>query len=340
MRAPRTGSIATGCRFPTTPGRGWSIAARSPACSRRTASMRSSARRRRRRRTSSPRPRRGACRCRGSPTTAIPGRSDRRGAAPGRSPASRPASSGTRCRRPPTSSRCRRRSRTTCAASSGGRSRWCRTASIPPTAAPPSVDPLPIAADRFTLVHTGTLTNGSRDPGLLFAALDALVARGDVPVGALEVWFVGRHLEVARRTAARWPALAPAIRYAGAVPRATALDAQRRATVLVALGSPDAAYDGDVPTKVFEYLDARRPILAIASHQSALAALLADTRGGRIGGHRRRGRRRAGRLARPLAARRPRHRVQRSARHRALRAPATDGRVRAGARSRRRRPPR
>ena len=145
-----------------------------------------------------------------------------------------------------------------------------------------AIDPLPIAADRFTLVHTGTLTNGSRDPGLLFAALHALVARGDVPLAALEVWFVGRHLEVARRAAARWPALAPAIHYAGAVPRATALDAQRRATVLVALGSPDAAYDGDVPTKVFEYLDARRPILAIASQESALAALLAATRGGRV----------------------------------------------------------
>jgi hypothetical protein len=144
-----------------------------------------------------------------------------------------------------------------------------------------AVHPLPIAADRFTLVHTGTLTYGSRDPALLFAALHALVARGDLPIGALEVWFVGRHLDVARRTAARWPALAPAIRYAGAVPRATALDAQRRATVLLALGSPDAAYDGDVPTKVFEYLDAGRPVLAIASHQSALASLLAATRGGR-----------------------------------------------------------
>ena len=101
------------------------------------------------------------------------------------------------------------------------------------------------------------------------------------------MWFVGRHLEVARRAAARWPALAPALRYAGAVPRAAALDAQRRATALVALGSPDAAYDGDVPTKVFEYLDAGRPILAIASHQSALAALLADHRRRADGGHRR-----------------------------------------------------
>jgi len=146
----------------------------------------------------------------------------------------------------------------------------------------PVVDPLAIAADHFTLVHTGTLTHGSRDPGLLFAALDALVARGDLPIAALEVWFVGRHLDVAKRAAARWPALAPALRYAGAVPRAAALDAQRRATALVALGSPEAAYDGDVPTKVFEYLDAGRPILAIASHQSALAALLDTTRGGRV----------------------------------------------------------
>ena len=146
----------------------------------------------------------------------------------------------------------------------------------------PVVEPLPIAADRFTLLHTGTLTHGSRDPGLLFGALDALVARGDVSTAALEVWFVGRHAEVARRAAARWPALAPSLRYAGAVPRAAALDAQRRATVLVALGSPDAAHDGDVPTKVFEYLDARRPILAIASHQSALAALFDATRGGRV----------------------------------------------------------
>ena len=146
----------------------------------------------------------------------------------------------------------------------------------------PVANPLPIAAGRFTLVHTGTLTHGSRDPGLLFSALDALVARGDLPIAALEVWFVGRNLDVAKRAAARWPALAPALRFAGAVPRAAALDAQRRATVLVALGSPDPAYDGDVPTKVFEYLDAGRPILAIASHRSALAALFEATRGGRI----------------------------------------------------------
>lgn len=144
-----------------------------------------------------------------------------------------------------------------------------------------AADPLPVAADRFTLVHTGTLTHASRDPGVVFAALDAIVARGEIEIGRLEVWFVGRHLEVARRAAARWPALAPAIRYAAHVPRAAALDAQRRATVLLALGSPAAAADGDVPTKVFEYLDAGRPVLGVASPASALAALLAETRGGR-----------------------------------------------------------
>ncbi|MEO5819649.1 MAG: glycosyltransferase, partial [Vicinamibacteraceae bacterium] len=143
-----------------------------------------------------------------------------------------------------------------------------------------AIDPLPIAADRFTLIHTGTLTHASRDPGIVFAALAAMVRRGDLSVDRLEVWFIGRHQDVARRAAAAWPALAPALRFVGAVPRAAALDAQRRATALIALGSPEAAYDGDVPTKVFEYLDAGRPILAITSARSALAALLATTRGG------------------------------------------------------------
>lgn len=142
-------------------------------------------------------------------------------------------------------------------------------------------DPLPLGAGRFTLLHTGTLTTGSREPGLLFEALDAIVGRGELAIASLEVWFVGHHLEVARRAAAAWPRLAPALRLAGPVPRATALDAQRRATALVALGSPDPAFDGDVPIKVFEYLDTGRPVVAIASAQSALAALLGATGGGR-----------------------------------------------------------
>jgi glycosyltransferase involved in cell wall biosynthesis len=110
------------------------------------------------------------------------------------------------------------------------------------------------------------------------------VRRGTIRVDELELWFIGRHLDVARRAGAGWPALAPAIHYAGAVPRAAALDAQRRATVLLALGSPDPAFDGDVPTKVFEYLDAGRPVLAVASPSSAVAALLQETRGGCVAG--------------------------------------------------------
>ena len=146
----------------------------------------------------------------------------------------------------------------------------------------PVVDPLPIAADRFTLVHTGTMTHGTRDPGIVLGALATLVARRVIAVDRLEVWFVGRHLEIARHAAARWPNLEPALRYAQQVPRATALDAQRRASVLLSLGSPLGRYDGDVPTKVFEYLDAGRPVLGIASHESALAALLRETRGGHV----------------------------------------------------------
>ena len=53
---------------------------------------------------------------------------------------------------PRTSSPCRRRSPTTCAACSAGRCRWCRTASIRPTARPPVARP---AADRGRSLHAG-----------------------------------------------------------------------------------------------------------------------------------------------------------------------------------------
>ncbi len=141
--------------------------------------------------------------------------------------------------------------------------------------------PLPIDARRFTLLHTGTLTP-ARDPALLFEAIDGLRRAGELDVSNLEIWFVGRYLDAVRRALDRWPAVAPAVRLSGPVPRAVALDAQRRATVLVVLGSPEPKHAGDMSTKVFEYLDARRPVLAVATRGGALEALLTETGGGAV----------------------------------------------------------
>ncbi|HEY8548390.1 MAG TPA: glycosyltransferase [Vicinamibacterales bacterium] len=151
-----------------------------------------------------------------------------------------------------------------------------------PLDAPDTASPLPIDPHRFTLVHTGTLTHGTRDPGLLFGAIATLLDTGDVAAPELDVWLIGRHLEVARAALARWPQLAPLVHLVPSVPRPVALDAQRRASVLVALGTPNPAHAGDVTSKVFEYLQAQRPVLAFAPRDGSLDRLLADTAGGQV----------------------------------------------------------
>jgi glycosyltransferase involved in cell wall biosynthesis len=143
-----------------------------------------------------------------------------------------------------------------------------------------AVDPLPLDPAMLTILHTGTLTARDRDPGLLFAALDRLAREARLDLAHVQVWFVGRNLEVARRALTHWPALADRVRLVPQVDRATALDAQRRASLLLVLGSTDPRAAGDVTTKVYEYLAAERPVLAVAARGGALDRLLAETRGG------------------------------------------------------------
>jgi glycosyltransferase involved in cell wall biosynthesis len=150
----------------------------------------------------------------------------------------------------------------------------------PADAAGEQAPPLPLAQGRLTIVYTGTLSHGTRDPSALFAALEATIAAGELRADDLEVWLVGRNLEVARRALAEWPALAPIVHLRSPVPRAVALATQRAATALLILGSPGPEHDGVVTGKVFEYLAARRPILAFGTRGGALDRLLTETGGG------------------------------------------------------------
>jgi glycosyltransferase involved in cell wall biosynthesis len=137
-----------------------------------------------------------------------------------------------------------------------------------------------VARQRFTIVCTGTLIHGSHDPSALFEALAALVAAGDLDRDALEVWLIGRNLEVGWQALASHAGLESRVRLQPLVPREVALAAQRDATVLLILGSTESPHRGVVTGKVFEYLAAERPILAFGPRGGALDQLLAETGGG------------------------------------------------------------
>jgi glycosyltransferase involved in cell wall biosynthesis len=131
-----------------------------------------------------------------------------------------------------------------------------------PEAVPTPPDPPRHTAG--TLVHTGTLSGTfGRDPGPLLQALAAV--RSEPGLLPLRLVHAGRltaaDLELVERIGA-----AGAFVHVGTLDRAGALALQRSADALVLVTSRNS---GELPGKLFEYLAAGRPIVALAAGNEA-----------------------------------------------------------------------
>jgi glycosyltransferase involved in cell wall biosynthesis len=129
---------------------------------------------------------------------------------------------------------------------------------------PPEYDP-----DRLTLVHTGPLLGArGRDPRPLLQAMRGLLdERPD-----LQLLVAGRS-EFDESALLAEGGLGDAVRHLGYLPRPEALALQRAARALVLLTS-DATCEAT--GKLYEYLDAGRPIIALAEGNEA-ARIVSDT---------------------------------------------------------------
>lgn len=126
---------------------------------------------------------------------------------------------------------------------------------------------------RIELVHTGRMSGGwGRDPSALFTALRSLVAEEPGLAERVRLTLAGRlDAEESRLIAAA--GLGPVVSHVGQLPRAGAVDLQRRADVLVLVTS---GHSGEATGKLFEYLSAGRPILALAAGNEA-ARIIEET---------------------------------------------------------------
>jgi glycosyltransferase involved in cell wall biosynthesis len=121
------------------------------------------------------------------------------------------------------------------------------------------------------IVHTGRFY-GRRSPAPFLRAVRALMADRTWASGALEVRLVGSFDD--HMAAALAPFLSESwLRVEGEVAHAEALAAQRRAGTLLLVPGEDSH---TVPGKLFEYLAARRPVLALCSEDSESARLLRE----------------------------------------------------------------
>jgi glycosyltransferase involved in cell wall biosynthesis len=125
----------------------------------------------------------------------------------------------------------------------------------------------------FRLIHSGTVYPGDdRGPAVLFRALAVLRASGELPNGfRLILRATGYDDEMRQLIEAcgvqEIVELAPALPYRPALQEMLTADG-----LLLLQGS---ASNPAVPAKLYEYLRAQRPILALVHHQGETAALLA-----------------------------------------------------------------
>lgn len=133
--------------------------------------------------------------------------------------------------------------------------------------------------NKFTITHTGNLYPGKQSPEPLFAALQELIARGVMDAGNVEVRFYGAEVGWIDKQAERY-GLTEIVKQFGIVSQEAALKMQRESQVLLLVKWDDPEERGTYTAKIYEYLAARRPVLAIGGYEDVINELLNETGAG------------------------------------------------------------
>jgi glycosyltransferase involved in cell wall biosynthesis len=131
--------------------------------------------------------------------------------------------------------------------------------------------------DELTIVYTGTLYGGRRDPSPLFSAIRSLGAAGRT----IRVHFYGAEGGDVELSAAA-AGIQDQVRVHPPRPYREIVRIQRSADILLLLRWADDQENGVIPGKVFEYLGARRPILSVGFEGGEVADLIRQRKAGLV----------------------------------------------------------
>ena len=136
------------------------------------------------------------------------------------------------------------------------------------------------------IVHTGTLRPDDVRVDVLFDALDHLIASAAIGVDDVRVDLVGSRCEASLADRLQGRPCQPMIGLLERVSPSDAVRAQREADLLIVFASsnPAARANGQAltyPSKIFEYLNALRPTVAVAADPASfIGKLLSETNAG------------------------------------------------------------
>jgi len=140
------------------------------------------------------------------------------------------------------------------------------------TSAPPTTS-------QFSITYAGDLYGGRRDPAPLFQALQELFQQGLITPESVCVRFYGSKDPWLHASIERY-GLRTVVEANGTIPRNEVLQREKESQILLLLAMNVATDDGCYPGKLFEYLAARRPIMAIGGLKGVTSELLSRTGAG------------------------------------------------------------
>ncbi len=132
----------------------------------------------------------------------------------------------------------------------------------------------PLQRGAVTLLHSGIVYASERDPTHLFAALEQLTVSGRLRRSAFKVRFRASSNDDLLAGLVRQHRLEGVVEVLPPVPYREALEEMIRADALLVLQAANC--NEQIPAKLYEYLRARRPIIALTDPSGDTAAMLRD----------------------------------------------------------------
>lgn len=139
--------------------------------------------------------------------------------------------------------------------------------------------PRPPLTPFFSITYTGQLYQGKRDPSQLLAMLHQLFSEGLLERRRVRLRFYGPQESWLAATVENY-GLQDVVEIGGRVARSEAQLRQCESQVLLQLGWSDPQETGQHTGKLFEYLGAQRPILAVGGVRGVMTDLLEETGAG------------------------------------------------------------
>lgn len=132
----------------------------------------------------------------------------------------------------------------------------------------------------FTITYTGNVYKGKHQPSKLFTALNELINEGVLDRKDVEVLFYGAIQGWLQEEIDRYN-LSDIVHQCGVVSHPESLQKQHESQILLHLGWDDTNIKGFYTSKLFEYLAAKRPVLAVGGASAEVVRdLLCETKAG------------------------------------------------------------